>query len=340
MINTDCTIKFSFYGFGIQVNCDDSQTLQAIKRDYSFFENDTTALEVFFDVFNQAPDYSKLPCLKAYLYTPRNICYRHKGISYIDYFGKGLTIIDLKKNSYRVFCSDPDLRHEIVYLSILSLVGQNLDSRKIHRVHGLGLEINNKAFLILLPSGGGKTTFLLDIIKHQAVKLISEDSPLIDASGMAIPFPLRIGVPFDSKPPDIAPEHLHFTKRMEFGPKYLIDLGVFKGKIVKKPFPVRYILCGQRCLGDESYILPLSKLDTLKEFVKNSVIGIGLYQGLEFLLQKGFFEILKKSGIIFSRFKNSSKTISKAKTYSFVIGSDRRKNAQIFLKFLSDNNEL
>jgi GTPase SAR1 family protein len=337
MMDTSYTVKFSFYGFGIEVKCQDTQTLQNIQRDYSFFLSEEVVPKVIFEIFNEAPDYNKFPHIKANLYTPRNICYRQKNLYFIDYFGRGILVIDHCKDIYRVFCPDSHLRHEIVFLSILSLVGQNFDLRNIHRVHGLGLAVGNKAILILLPSGGGKTTLLLDIIKNEFVKLISEDSPLIDRSGKAFPFPIRIGVSRKDKPQDIPDAHLHFIKRMEFGPKYTIDIDVFKNKIAREPLPVEYILCGARCLGSESYIKPLSKHSALGELVKNSVVGLGLYQGIEFLFQEGIFELFKKSGVLFSRFKNASKVASRSKTYSFVIGSDRRKNVETFLNFCQEN---
>ncbi len=326
-------IKFSFYGFGIEVKSQDIETLRDIQRDYSFFVSDNVAAKVFFEIFDEAPDYGKFPHAKAYLYTNHNICYRQEDLSAIDYFGKGLVVIDRSKNIYRVFCPDPHLRHEIVYLYIMALAGRDLDLRNIHRIHGLGLEFNNKAILVLLPSGGGKTTLLLDLIKSGVVKLISEDSPLIDASGRLLPFPIRIGVLPEDKPRDIPNEHLHLVERMGLKPKYMIDMDVFKDKIAQKPTPVRYIFCGVRCLGNESYIKPLSKYETLKELVENSVIGVGLYQGAEFLIQRGIVGLFRKSPVLFSRFKNAVRTLSGAKTYSFILGFDRKKNVETFLNF-------
>lgn len=325
--------KFSFYGFVIQVKCQDMQTLQKIQRDYSFFLNQEAFPEVFFEVFNYAPDYSKLPCVTAHLYTPRNICYKQEGVSFLDYFGKGLMIINQDRDVYQVFCADEHLRHEIVFLSIMSLVGENLDSRNIHRVHGLGLAVNNQGVLILLPSGGGKTTFLLDIIKNQSVRLLSEDSPLIDASGRMLAFPLRIGVSHENKPRDIPEGQMHLINRMEFGSKYVIDVDFFKDKIAKEPVVLRHILCGVRCLGNQSGIKKISKYYAFKQLVQNSVVGLGLYQGVEFLFQRGLWEALKKSGVILSRLKNSCKILSQASSYSFIIGPDRSKNVKEFMDF-------
>lgn len=175
MIRGGHILKLSFYNFDIQLRCDDHHTLDHIRRDFSFFVRDDALPEVFFEIFPEDPDYSKLPSLKAALYTPRNICYRNKHLSFIDYFGKGLTIIDAKENTYKIYCRQPHLRHEITYLTILSLVGQNFDARNIHRVHSLGVEIDNKTALILLPRGGGKTSLFLHLLRSPHIKLISED---------------------------------------------------------------------------------------------------------------------------------------------------------------------
>ena len=70
-----------------------------------------------------------------------------------------------------------------------------------------------------MPSGGGKTTLLLQFIKEDSIKLISEDSPLIDSSGNALPFPIRIGISECDKPSDIPDEQMHLIERMEFKPK-------------------------------------------------------------------------------------------------------------------------
>ena len=328
---------FSFYGFDIEVKCQDKETLESIKRDYSFFIKSQVTPRLFFKVFNETPDYNGLPSLKASVYSPRNICYRQGNVAYIDYFGKALTAINYEKNSYTVYSQNFHLRHEIVFLSIMSLVNQYLDKKHLHRVHGLGLEVFNNALLLLLPSGGGKTTLLLEAIKNESIGLISEDSPLIDREGKAHPFPLRIGVTHDNKPQNIPDEQLHFIERMEAGAKYVIDIQYFKDKIVSRPVPVRYIFCGVRSLGTESQILPLSKSATMKEMIKNSVVGLGLYQGVEFVLQNGLIELVKKSGIALSRFINAVRAVTQSRTLLFIIGSDRGKNVETFLKFCREN---
>ncbi len=335
MIMQQNILNLSFYGFAIQLIFHDEVTLANIRRDFSFFVTDTGKSQAFFEVFPETFNYEALPHLKASFYTPRNICYRKRGILYIDYFGRGLSIVNTESNNYKIYSSDAHLRHEIVFLSILSLVGQILDSRHIHRVHGLGLEIDGKAVLILLPKGGGKTTLLLELLKNENIKLISEDSPLIDNKGQILPFPIRIGISSYHKHKDIPEKYLYLAERMEFEPKYLLDIEYFKDKIASSPTRPCFIFHGIRCVGADSAIQPVSRYHMLKAFVVNSVIGMGLYQGVEFLLNNSAWDIFKKSKIAYSRFINSCKVISQSQNYSFLVGSDSSKNVRTLLDFFS-----
>ena len=334
-METPNKIKFSFYGFCIEVKSDDIETIENVKKDFSFFLSDEGTPEISFEVFIEAADYEKLPSALASFYTPRNICYKKDNLSFIDYHGRALTIIDYNTMNYKIYCPDFYLRQEILFMSVLALAAEKLDSKGIHRVHGLGIEINHKACLILLPRGGGKSTLLLDLLEKENVKLISDDSPLINSKGEALPFPLKIGVLHHNKPGNIPEDSLRLFKRMDSDPKYIIDINLFEDKLIKNPVIPEFILCGIRALGPISEITPLSKYATLKEFIKNCVAGLGLYQALEFMLQEGISGLFKKSGVVFSRFKNSYKVISMARTYQFAIGSDKAKNLQTLLDLFS-----
>lgn len=330
------SIILSFYGFVIKVKSSDHQTIDNIRRDFSFFIKTAAVPEINFEIFTTPPDYRSFPTLRPSSHSPRNFSYHNNNLKFIDYFGKGILIIDLKKKEYKIFSAEPHLRHEIVFLSILSLVGQNLDSRNIHRIHGLGLEINGKGVLILLPQGGGKTTLMLELLKYPNVKLISEDTPLIDPSGEILPFPIRIGIDANTKLPDFPEKYLRLVKRMEFEPKYLLDIEYFKNKIVQSPRKLELVFEGIRCLGSNTQIIPVSKLKMFRAFVVNSVIGLGVYQGIEFLIQHNPLELVKKSGVLVSRFKNSYRALAKAKTYAFLTSSDKRKNIETFINFLNE----
>jgi hypothetical protein len=68
---------FSFYGFHIEIRCDDVLTLDNVRRDYSFLLSPgKVSPDAVFEVFDEKPDYLQKPPLKATFYTPRNICYK------------------------------------------------------------------------------------------------------------------------------------------------------------------------------------------------------------------------------------------------------------------------
>lgn len=333
MVKDNTSVNFDIYGLKLCVQGDDPETVDKIRRDFFYFEVAPGPAQATVEVFNEKPPFDSLPSLSASFYGPRNTCYRGKESIYTDYFGRALTIFTPKTRSCQIFSQDADLRHEIGYSSALSIVGQFFDSQHIHRVHALGLSLNGRAVLILLPAGGGKSTLALQLLQSEEIKLLSADSPLISRHGEILPFPLRISVlPEDE--PKIPPRYLRQFKRMELGPKIVIDIEYFADKIgsVSQPW---LILLGQRSLGPKSRIEPASKLGASKEFIKHAVVGLGLPQGmLEYILQTSAREILGKSGLAFSRLRNSLKVIHHSQVYRYVIGRNREESREVLLDLL------
>jgi hypothetical protein len=256
--------------------------------------------------------------------------YREGNTSYIDYFGRAMTIC--RGGEYRVYCADRDLAHEIAFLTILSHMGRHLDAKGLHRVHALGVEAGGKAVLILLPVAGGKTTLAVRLLAADGAKLLSEDSPLISRRGEVLPFPLRIGLRANDTLPGVPAQYCRTVQRMEFGPKTLVDIEYFRDKIAS-PCPAGAILLGQRWLSGPSRIQPDSR-GALKAFVKNSVVGLGLYQGMEFVLERSGWEILGKVGTALRRLVASMAVIRRSQVYSFRMGPDVEQNAQVLRDFL------
>jgi hypothetical protein len=325
--------RFSFYGYPIQVSSASEQALDDVRRDFSYFLSDLGEPGLEIEIFDQAPPYEGLPEVSASFYTPRNISYRSGDEMYNDYFGKALSIYNSKERKCRIYCDDADLRHEVSYLFILSAVGTHLDSIGIHRVHALGLEKGGKAILILLPIGGGKTTLAQKALAGKQFKLLSEDTPLITKEGKVLPFPLRVGLREDASR-DIPERFKRVVRRMEGGPKTLIDIEYFIDNI-GSPSEPSIILIGERSLGTKPRIKPLTKREALKAFVKNCVVGLGVYQGMEYVLERGAGEIFGKLGIAASRLKNSLKVINRSRSFKFVLGRDVEENYSAMADFIN-----
>lgn len=331
------SLTLSFYGITIEFDSESEKLLEDIARDFSFFKSAAAGPGITIKAHHRPPAYETLPAMQATYVSPRNLCYYHQGIKYIDYTGEGLVIYDKAKSLCDVYSGDHELLHEICYLALLSLVNEKLDRHHLHRVHGLGLAAANKAVLILLDIGGGKTTLAMRLLASgENIRLISEDSPLISPRGEILPFPIRIGVLPQDVPPEIAKDYQRYFSREESGPKILIDVEYFKDKICRNPCQPSLIIIGRRVLGRQPGIKPASKYLALKEFLKNSVIGLGLYQGIEYVFQKGPKEIVRKIPLGISRLNNSWRVINRSRVFEFYLSPDKDKNTRTLIEFLKN----
>jgi len=332
MASISNTVQFNFYGLDLVLYGRDAMVVESIRRDFRYFETATGKPEVTIDVFAESPKFSSLPDLPAATYTLDYVVYRNKAEIYTDYHGKGLRVWNRRDRQYRIYSENPDLRHEIAYLTVLSAVGQYLDAKHIHRVHALGVSQNGKAILILLPEKGGKTTLALRLIKSGKFKLLSEDSPLISSRGEILPFPLRLGI-LPGGEQDIPAQYLYEANFQRVGTKILVDPDYFADKISTISQPGMVFL-GERVLGNQARIIPAGKLRASKEFIKNSVVGLGLHQGLEYLLGGNFWGTIGKSSLAWSRLCNSLKVLNRSQIYRYQIGHDFTKNVQVLIDFL------
>jgi hypothetical protein len=322
---------FNFYGLTVEVSCTAPELVEEVRRDFAYFRVPGTQGQVQVEMRLNAPPYSELPPMPASFLTPRNVCFHDRRLSYIDYFGRGLAVFNREAHHCIVYGTDPELVHEIAYLFLLSTVGQYLDQRRLHRVHALGVSYHGRGILLLLPSGGGKSTMALHLLKQPGVLLLGEDTPLIDRHGRILPFPLRLGVRLGQQT-GIPPEFLRTVERMEFEPKTLIDIEFFQDRVGKEVEPAA-ILVGQRNLGNVSEITPLARRSALPALLKYVVVGLGVYQGMEFVLERGVREVLGKGEVAASRLYNSLRLLTRAPSYRFVLGRDTTKNFQTLLEF-------
>lgn len=324
--------RFDFYGCAVEVSSVSAAIVEEVRRDFAYFRTPSANGRLEVEIRPVPPPYDALPPVPASLITPRNVCFADKDLTYIDYFGRGLAVFDRREQRCIVYGTDHDLLHEIAYLFILSTVGQYLDSRGLHRVHALGVSYRQRGVLLLLPSGGGKSTMALELLRRPGFGLLSEDTPLIDRHGRILPFPLRLGVRPEQQT-GIPAQYLRTVRRMEFDPKTLIDIDYFAGRLATTVEP-GLILVGQRNLGDVSAIVPLAPHRAVKALVNDMVVGLGVYQGLEFLLERGLRDVLGKGGVAASRLHNGLRLLARAPAYRFVLGRSTDRNCRTLVQFL------
>lgn len=332
-------VRFDFLGFTLEIEGDSSEAVWNAERDYAYFRVpvEAAAADALVELREEAPPYAQLPALPAAFFTPRNVCYQNEGLTYVDYFGKGLAVHDRCTHRCVVYAEDADLLREIAYYYILSTVGEALDQSGLHRAHALGVTYAGQGLLLLLPSGGGKSTMALELLRQPGFGLLAEDTPLIDRTGRLRPFPLRLGVR-PGGAVGIPEQFVRTVTRMEFDPKTLIDVEYFREQL---PLPgavvdPAYVLVGQRNLGAVSEIVPISRLRLFQALLKYVIVGLGVYQGLEFLLEHGTGDTLRLGATAFSRLGNCLQLMQRAPGYCFVMGRDRAANTETLLRFVRE----
>ena len=334
--NQDTDVHFDFHGFKILArSADDPVRLSDIRTDFSLFVTKSSGahdLEIVFRDFASRPT---LPRLQAVQHTPRNVVYRDGDRSYLDYGGRALSVISNGGSLCEIHSDDRHLAHEAAFLTVLSHAGAHFDRTGRTRVHALGLETGGRAVLLLLPSSGGKTTMALRMLQTEGVRLLSEDSPLMRRDGSIDPFPMRIGVRPGTSLPDV-PESMRLDiERMEFGPKTLIDMQAFQSKL-SGPVPIGAILIGKRFTAGESRMVPLPRRAAVRPLISDAVVGLGLYQGVEFVLQSSALELFGKGGLALSRLRTSLAVARRAEVHRFEMGPGIEQTGDVLATFLRD----
>jgi hypothetical protein len=325
---------FDVYGFRFSVQGDAESAVEGIREDFGFFSAGPGRTDTTVELLRERPPLDNAPPGDALVYTPRNVVYRAGHIRYIDYHGRGLGILDETTSHLKLYSEDTGLLYEAAYLYLLSRIGQGLDQRGLHRLHALGVEVNGRAVLVLLPMGGGKSTLALHLMNLPGVRLLSDDSPWIDRDGRALAYPLRIGL-LPGSEESIPPQHRRVIQRMEFGPKHLVNFSYFQDRVSASAEPGA-VFIGARTLLPECSIEEIGWASALRPLIVNGVIGLGLFQGLEFILQSSALELAKKAGLGISRIRNFRQLVRRSKLCKVHLGRDPELNARTILEFTQD----
>lgn len=333
------TLNLDVHGVRARIECPDADTLARLAEDFSQFTAgivDPNSPGIDIVLHREAPRYDDLPPLRASVHTPRNICFTAGDITYIDYFGKALAIYSRARQRIEVWCDRPHLLHEIAYLTLLSRIGERLEKKGLHRVHALAVATGQRSALVLLPSTGGKTTLALRFLRAgTGFRLVSEDSPLVDRKGLLHPFPLRLGV-LSEHAPDFPSEFVTYVERMEFAPKYLVSLRAFPGAIETNVTRPEWLFVGTRTLGRTCRIRPASRRFGLRALMRDMVVGVGLYQGLEFLLRSSVLDLAAKASLGFGRLRAALALLSRVRVFEVELGRNPDANAEALSSFLQE----
>jgi len=320
------TRALQVYGLDLGVEGDWLEVVDSVAKDFAWFTSDAVvpgAERVI--VERRAPDFDALGALEASFVTPRNVVYADGHRQVVDYFGKALCVVDRRAGTATVQGEEAHLVHEAAYLYLLSRVGEHLDRQGLTRLHSLALKGAQGGVAVMLPSGGGKSTLAVRALRDDAVTILSEDTPLLDRRGVLHPFPLRIGV--NATDAETLPaDGVRRIERMEFHPKLVLDLEAFADRIETEPEPLRHIVVGRRSLGTTAALEPLPRRAAAGVMFREAVVGVGVYQGMEFVLQRGMRDVAGKAGIAASRAACCAAGLRGARVWRLTLGRDHDAN--------------
>ena len=191
------------YGLGIAATGDWPEVVQALDRDFAWFPESTGTPDAAVHIERRAPDRSSYaPSLEARRITWRSAEYRDGERSIVDY-GRALAVDD-GRGALTVEGQHGWTAWRAGYDFLLDRIDAHLETIDLVRINGLGLAGRQGGIVLLLPSGGGKTTLTLRAL-DAGVGLVSEGSPVLDTHGPTSPVPAPLARAHDltrgRKPP-------------------------------------------------------------------------------------------------------------------------------------------
>lgn len=329
------------HGFRLSCSAPDEELLHQLVRPFRFFRCDAAGrpADTTVRIHAEPPPYDSFPPLPASFSSPRNIIYRNASAKIIDYFGTGVVMTYEDRPEIDVYGESPNFLMEAFYLLVLSLFGQHCDRSGLMRLHAVAVTYRDTAFLIPVPPGGGKSTIALSLLEDPEIRLMSDDEPIINQQGQVMPFPLRIGTLNKKILESVPKEFVYEIDRMEFGPKHFIDCACWQDQLETRTINRSVLVLCQRVLNGDVSIQPAPKRQALKSLIRDAVVGIGIYQGVEFLFSHSSLEALRQSWVCQRRFRIALKLLRRSSVVRATLSNDVAANAAELKRFIKGHGD-
>jgi hypothetical protein len=344
-------VSFHIYSVGIRVSTNDelfAAVLKNLKEDFCSFVHPGTdaypALEIELrDSAGISPKrgaflFRNQMC-SVYGWGEKRVCDYGHGAWTFSKLGKlgsvagidGAARVQSRNRRIEVFSGNAQDSYELAYLAILSVSGEELDKKRLHRVHALGFDSGERSGLLVLPSGGGKSAIGALLLKNQSWKIYSDETPLLQGQ-IVHPFPLRLALkPHIASALGLEKSERVFARR-RYGVKSLFPIPVNR---VAKAKPLNLILIGRKMGRERSHpgIRRCSRLRGLIGLWESMVVGLGVAQISEHMLR--FDSVFDLLGIAFSRLGTAVLLIRNCDIYLFEYDSDANRNADALVSFFA-----
>lgn len=329
-------MKFDFYGIIGEVLSDRPELLEDLRKDFEYFHAPNGAGAPAFSVSirhgSGRGGAKGRTILSTSLFRARQSGSRRE----VDYNGRALSVFDAANDRITIDSADVELARELSYLAVCSRAGWHLDLKGFHRVHALGFSYNGINTLVVLPSGGGKSTLCLGLSRRSGVGILSDDTPLISGDGTMHPFPLRWGFCGDADVGGVLPLHLRRMTRRRFGEKILVDYPHFKDRVGRAARP-GLIVVGARSL-EAARVAPAGALRIGAQLLDAMVLGRGTPQLAEYLFPSSLTEAAGLFKIARSRAAAARALVCAARGAYMRFGPDLELNERLLLELVGRLN--
>jgi hypothetical protein len=330
-------LYLDFHHHIILVRCNERSLLQKLEEEFHFFKSkETSHSETVIELLIE--DRPVIPSLVATKILETGIVYTLGSTHYVDYFGEAFTIWNKDRNSIQIFSKNTDRLYELAFLSIHSILGQKLDRDGLCRLHAVAVSLKHINAIVMLPSKGGKSTLLQNVINQDDIKIISDDMPLCDSQGRIYPFPSKLSLNEKPLEGSLASLHWHEFKRHHYPTKFTAGLSQLSGKIDHHPENNQNLLiAGFRLSSGQSILEEVPKWKMIKPLMEHMIIGIGLPQIIEMFLSFNSKDLIKLPYHAFKRSICAFNLALKARCFYFYMGPDKIHNAQLLMDLMNEH---
>lgn len=325
---------FNFYGVTVSVSSLCHSLLKRLERDFSLYLVGKTSEPAHLSIESilEMPPVRSFPHLRPTWSSHKVIVYDEGAKRVCFYTDRGQSEFNFNNESASVWAQGIELLHEITYLMILSRVGKVLDRQGVHRIHACGFRVDGKRVLLTMPTGGGKSTFFVEMSQdYPEIELMGDDTVLIDSMGYPHPFTIRVGLP----------EHFHekfksstYTlMRREYGMKTLLPIELLGPKVLRENLESLdedkiTLLFGSRLEDEDRLSMKrIGRYEAFLELISPMIVGEGLAMIIEYFWETGVKDFWVKAGIALSRVRAAWRLSGRADCWRVELGTDRSTNS-------------
>jgi predicted nucleotidyltransferase len=126
-----------------------------------------------------------------------------------------------------------------------------------------------------------------------------------------------------------------FLGRWDEKAENLVSLAAFGDCLAREASAPRFLFAGKRSLGRGCTIRPVGKWTGFKALLQGMIVGVGLYQGVEFLLRTSILDLLGLARLGLSRTRAARALLRRSEVHVVELGRDAEANVEALRSFFA-----